>query len=36
MEMADADLLPAVWEGLPTPRDFLRQLKKKAGLAADD
>lgn len=27
--------LPAVWEGLPEPREFLRQLKLKAGLPAD-
>lgn len=25
--------LPSVWEQLPTPQDFLRQLKLKAGLA---
>jgi len=25
--------LPSVWETLPEPREFLRQLKKKAGLA---
>jgi AmmeMemoRadiSam system protein A len=31
-----ATFLPAVWESLPAPRDFLRQLKVKAGLAADD
>jgi AmmeMemoRadiSam system protein B/AmmeMemoRadiSam system protein A len=27
--------LPSVWETLPEPREFLRQLKKKAGLAPD-
>lgn len=27
--------LPAVWESLPDPRDFLRHLKLKAGLPAD-
>lgn len=27
--------LPAVWESLPQPREFLRQLKRKAGLPAD-
>lgn len=27
--------LPAVWEQLPRPVDFLRQLKRKAGLPAD-
>jgi AmmeMemoRadiSam system protein A len=27
--------LPQVWEGLPEPREFLAQLKRKAGLAAD-
>lgn len=27
--------LPAVWESLPDPRDFLRQLKLKAGLPAN-
>lgn len=27
--------LPAVWEVLPEPRDFLHQLKQKAGLPAD-
>lgn len=27
--------LPAVWESLPDPKDFLRHLKNKAGLAAD-
>jgi AmmeMemoRadiSam system protein A len=27
--------LPSVWETLPEPRDFLRQLKRKAGLAPD-
>lgn len=27
--------LPSVWESLPQPREFLQQLKRKAGLAAD-
>ena len=27
--------LPAVWESLPSPGDFLRQLKHKAGMPAD-
>lgn len=27
--------LPSVWEGLPDPVDFLTQLKRKAGLAAN-
>lgn len=27
--------LPAVWESLPAPRDFLHQLKRKAGLPSD-
>jgi len=27
--------LPAVWEQLPDPQDFLRHLKRKAGLAPD-
>lgn len=27
--------LPAVWESLPRPGDFLRQLKRKAGLETD-
>lgn len=27
--------LPAVWESLPTPREFLRRLKEKAGLPPD-
>lgn len=27
--------LPAVWENLPQPRDFVRQLKRKAGLPPD-
>jgi len=30
-----ATLLPAVWETLTDPRDFLAQLKRKAGLPAD-
>lgn len=27
--------LPAVWESLPSPRDFLSELRRKAGLASD-
>lgn len=27
--------LPAVWESLPEPRDFLTELRRKAGLPAD-
>ena len=27
--------LPSVWSSLPDPRDFLRELKRKAGLPAD-
>ncbi len=27
--------LPSVWESLPQPEDFLRQLKRKAGLSED-
>jgi len=27
--------LPAVWESLPDPRDFLRELKRKASLLED-
>ena len=27
--------LPAVWESIPDPRDFLRNLKRKAGLSPD-
>jgi len=30
-----ATFLPSVWEQLPDPREFLRQLKHKAGLPAD-
>jgi len=30
-----ATFLPQVWESLPEPRDFVRQLKRKAGLAPD-
>jgi len=30
-----ATFLPQVWEVLPAPRDFLAQLKRKAGLPAD-
>jgi hypothetical protein len=32
---AQATFLPDVWESLPEPRDFLAQLKRKAGLPAD-
>jgi AmmeMemoRadiSam system protein B/AmmeMemoRadiSam system protein A len=31
----DALFLPEVWEALPDPREFVRQLKAKAGLPAD-
>lgn len=30
-----ATYLPAVWESLPDPHEFLRQLKRKAGLSSD-
>ncbi|OGT19968.1 MAG: AMMECR1 domain-containing protein [Gammaproteobacteria bacterium RBG_16_57_12] len=30
-----ATFLPAVWESLPDPEDFLKHLKSKAGLPAD-
>ena len=30
-----ATLLPAVWESVPDPREFVRQLKLKAGLPVD-
>ena len=30
-----ATFLPQVWEQLPEPREFLRALKRKAGLAGD-
>ena len=30
-----ATFLPQVWSALPDPADFLRELKRKAGLAAD-
>ncbi len=30
-----ATFLPAVWQQLPTPEEFFRQLKLKAGLAVD-
>jgi len=30
-----ATFLPQVWESLPEPRDFLAQLKRKAGLPVD-
>ncbi len=30
---ARGTFLPAVWESLPKPEDFLRHLKRKAGLS---
>ena len=30
-----ATFLPKVWESLPTPRRFVGELKRKAGLPAD-
>lgn len=30
-----ATFLPSVWDGLPTPGEFVAQLKQKAGLARD-
>ncbi|MCB1760782.1 MAG: AmmeMemoRadiSam system protein A [Gammaproteobacteria bacterium] len=30
-----ATFLPSVWESLPTARDFIAQLKRKAGFASD-
>ncbi len=30
-----ATFLPSVWESLPEPREFVRQLKRKAGLPPD-
>lgn len=30
-----ATFLPQVWESLPSPREFLNELKRKAGLPAD-
>lgn len=30
-----ATFLPAVWESIPGPGDFVRELKRKAGVAAD-
>ncbi len=32
---ARGTFLPSVWESLPRPRDFLTQLKRKAGLPVD-
>jgi hypothetical protein len=32
---ARGTFLPSVWESLPEPEDFLRRLKRKAGLPAD-
>ena len=31
-----ATFLPAVWDSLPDPADFLRELKRKAGITTDD
>ena len=31
-----ATFLPQVWQQLPAPREFIRQLKRKAGLQPDD
>jgi hypothetical protein len=31
-----ATFLPQVWDALPEPQAFIRQLKRKAGLGADD
>jgi AmmeMemoRadiSam system protein A len=31
----EATFLPSVWEGLPDPQSFVRELKLKAGLPAD-
>ena len=33
--MLRGTFLPAVWESLPDPRDFLRELERKANLGAD-
>ena len=33
--LARGTFLPSVWESLPDPMDFLRQLKRKAGLPED-
>lgn len=33
--MKRATFLPAVWDDLKDPRDFVRQLKRKAGMASD-
>lgn len=33
--MLRGTFLPSVWESLPDPRDFLRELERKAGLGAD-
>jgi AmmeMemoRadiSam system protein A len=32
---ARSTFLPKVWESLPAPRDFVRELKRKAGLPGD-
>ena len=34
-EVARGTFLPTVWESLPQPRDFLRHLKRKAGMTPD-
>ncbi len=34
-DFARGTFLPSVWESLPNPVDFLRQLKRKAGLPGD-
>ena len=33
--MQRATFLPQVWEDLPNPREFLAQLRRKAGLPTD-
>lgn len=33
--MLRGTFLPSVWESLPDPRDFLRELERKAGMGAD-
>jgi AMMECR1 domain-containing protein len=35
LDAARGVFLPQVWESLPAPLDFLRQLRRKAGLAED-
>lgn len=34
-DVCKATFLPAVWDSLPTPEDFLQQLKIKAGIPGD-